>query len=140
MFAWEERSPTSQDDGDDADGEHVDGVGSQERVQQRSASKLTPDLEERGAGMGLSDCTVESTIAVSDLNAARHFYGDQLGLTSDERISLWLYVTDCDEAVEQLRSGGAAITAKPQDQPWGERIARVLDPDGNELIIATAGS
>jgi catechol 2,3-dioxygenase-like lactoylglutathione lyase family enzyme len=30
--------------------------------------------------MGLSDCTVESLLAVSDLDRARHFYEDQLEL------------------------------------------------------------
>jgi catechol 2,3-dioxygenase-like lactoylglutathione lyase family enzyme len=35
--------------------------------------------------MGLSDCTVEPAIAVSDLDRARHFYEDQLGLTPGEQ-------------------------------------------------------
>jgi uncharacterized glyoxalase superfamily protein PhnB len=37
----------------------------------------------------------------------------------------------------------ASTTREPADQPWGERVARVLDPDGNEVIIgqrAVAGS
>lgn len=55
-------------------------------------------------------------------------------------ISLWLYTDDCDAAIEALREGGVTVTAEPADQPWGERIARVLDFDGNEVIIATASS
>jgi len=46
-------------------------------------------------------------------------------------------------AVERLRAAGVAVTEEPTDQPWGERIARVLDPDGNEVIIgqkAAAGA
>jgi lactoylglutathione lyase len=27
------------------------------------------------------------------------------------------------------------VTEEPADQPWGERVARVLDPDGNEVIV-----
>ena len=53
-------------------------------------------------------------------------------------ISLWVYTDDCDAAVESLRQGGATVTAEPADQPWGERMARVRDFDGNEVIIATA--
>ena len=34
--------------------------------------------------MGLSDCTVEPAIAVSDLDRARRFYEQQLGLTPGE--------------------------------------------------------
>jgi lactoylglutathione lyase len=50
-------------------------------------------------------------------------------------ISLWVYTDDCDRAVERLRVAGVTITEEPVDQPWGERVARVLDPDGNEVII-----
>jgi uncharacterized glyoxalase superfamily protein PhnB len=47
-------------------------------------------------------------------------------------ISLWVYADDCDRAVEELRTGGVTVTDEPADQPWGERTAHVLDPDGNE--------
>ena len=50
-------------------------------------------------------------------------------------VSLWVYADDCDAAVELLRAAGVTIKEEPTDQPWGERIARVLDPDGNEVII-----
>jgi uncharacterized glyoxalase superfamily protein PhnB len=46
-------------------------------------------------------------------------------------------VDDCEATVEMLRSAGVLITADPEVQPWGERIARVLDPDGNEVIIGS---
>jgi uncharacterized glyoxalase superfamily protein PhnB len=70
--------------------------------------------------------------------------GSQLGIGADPEapdagegrpMSLWLYATDCDAAVERLRAAGVTVTAEPADQPWGERVARVLDPDGNEVII-----
>lgn len=53
----------------------------------------------------------------------------------DQRFALWLYADDCDAAVARLREAGATVTEEPVDQPWGERVAHVLDPDGNELII-----
>ncbi len=52
-----------------------------------------------------------------------------------QAISLWLYVDDCDAAVEQIRNSGGRITQEPADQPWGEREARAEDPDGNLLIL-----
>ena len=57
-------------------------------------------------------------------------------------ISLWVYAESCDEAVAGLRAAGTPILSEPADQPWGERIARVLDPDGNEVVIGqrAAGS
>jgi lactoylglutathione lyase len=51
------------------------------------------------------------------------------------RFSLWLYVDDCDATVERLRAAGVRVVEEPADQPWGERIARVLDPDGNMVIV-----
>jgi len=52
-----------------------------------------------------------------------------------QRFALWVYAVSCDDAVEVLRAGDAAVIEEPVDQPWGERVARVLDPDGNEVII-----
>ena len=51
------------------------------------------------------------------------------------RFSLWAYVEDCDAAVERLRAAGVTVVEEPADQPWGERVARVLDPDGNHVLI-----
>ena len=50
-------------------------------------------------------------------------------------ISLWVYADDCDALVGRIRATGGTVTEEPADQPWGERVARVLDPDGNEVII-----
>jgi uncharacterized glyoxalase superfamily protein PhnB len=50
-------------------------------------------------------------------------------------ISLWLYADDCDAIVGRIRSAGGTVTEEPADQPWGERVGRVLDPDGNEVVI-----
>ncbi|MDQ3553994.1 MAG: VOC family protein [Chloroflexota bacterium] len=55
-------------------------------------------------------------------------------------ISLWIYADDCDAAVERLREADVLIVEEPADQPWGERVARVRDPDGNEVIIGARPS
>jgi lactoylglutathione lyase len=53
----------------------------------------------------------------------------------NQRFSLWVYAQDCDQAVAELRSAGVTIVQEPADQPWGERIAVVEDPDGNTITI-----
>src|SRR5690606_137020 len=53
------------------------------------------------------------------------------------RIELCIYVDDIDERVAAVRGIGAPIVTEPADQPWGERIAYVEDPDGN-LVMLTA--
>jgi lactoylglutathione lyase len=53
------------------------------------------------------------------------------------RFALWVYADDCDAAVAALRMAGVPVTQEPADQPWGERMAIVTDPDGNSVIIAS---
>jgi lactoylglutathione lyase len=57
--------------------------------------------------------------------------------TQDGRFALWVYCDDCDAAVEHLRTHGVAIVEMPQDQPWGERVATVADPDGNRVLLGS---
>ena len=47
----------------------------------------------------------------------------------------WLYCDDVDAEVEALRQAGAEVTREPEDMDWGERMAIVLDPDGNEVCL-----
>jgi lactoylglutathione lyase len=67
---------------------------------------------------------------------------DQSGGAVNDRITLWVYAQDCDAALVRLRDGGVQVVHEPADQPWGERMARVVDPDGNRVIVASraAGS
>jgi lactoylglutathione lyase len=58
----------------------------------------------------------------------------------NERFSLWVYADDCDAAIERLRAARVTIVSEPADQPWGERVARVLDPDGNMVIVGQSKS
>lgn len=61
---------------------------------------------------------------------------DEPGDLTNDRITLWLYTDDCDAALDKLRTGGVRVVQEPVDQPWGERMATVLDPDGNPVILA----
>ena len=68
--------------------------------------------------------------------------GRDSGLTArpSPRFSLWVYADDCDAAVERLRLRGVKIVEEPADQPWGERVARVEDPDGNLVLVGQAAA
>lgn len=48
---------------------------------------------------------------------------------------LCLYVDEVDEAVVDLERRGHPVLVAPADQPWGERMAYVADPDGNPVMI-----
>jgi lactoylglutathione lyase len=62
---------------------------------------------------------------------------EQPGALANDRITLWVYAADCDAAFDRLRAGGARVEQEPIDQPWGERMATVADPDGNRVIVAS---
>jgi aminoglycoside 6'-N-acetyltransferase len=70
---------------------------------------------------------------------------DEIGISAStdvpvdpqQRVALWIYVDDCDVAVTHLRAAGVTVVDEPADQPWGERIARFLDPDGNGVIVGS---
>jgi lactoylglutathione lyase len=55
--------------------------------------------------------------------------------TAAHPVALCVYADDCDAAVTALRGAGVAVLQEPADQPWGERMARVADPDGNPVVI-----
>lgn len=64
-----------------------------------------------------------------------------LGLTESTdvapagRVALWLYTDDVDAEIEALREAGVEVVKEPQDMEWGERMASVFDPDGNEIYL-----
>ena len=42
-----------------------------------------------------------------------------------------------DELTERARAAGATIASEPEDMFWGERIARIVDPDGYVWCFAS---
>jgi lactoylglutathione lyase len=60
------------------------------------------------------------------------------GAGEEDAFGYWVYVDDVDATVERLRAAGAPIVAEPEDQPWGERVARTRDPQGNLVYLAVS--
>jgi catechol 2,3-dioxygenase-like lactoylglutathione lyase family enzyme len=50
-------------------------------------------------------------------------------------VELYLQVDDVDQAVDELRKEGVGVLAEPTDEPWGERDAGVLSPDGYPVYL-----
>jgi lactoylglutathione lyase len=55
------------------------------------------------------------------------------------RVALWLYCDDVDGEIPRLRKAGVEVVKEPEDQEWGERLATVVDPDGNEVHLGQRG-
>jgi lactoylglutathione lyase len=48
---------------------------------------------------------------------------------------LCVEAADVDAFIATVRERGAPILAEPEDQPWGERVAYLEDPDGNPVHV-----
>ena len=52
-------------------------------------------------------------------------------------VILYLRVPDVDARHKQALEAGASQVQAPQDQPWGDRVSRVLDPFGFDWCFAS---
>lgn len=60
-------------------------------------------------------------------------------LPQGEGISVYFQHEDLDNQVVRLQEKGLIFDLLPTDQTWLWREARLKDPDGNQLIIYSAG-
>ena len=89
-------------------------------------------------GSADEDDYVSLTIGETSLGIARDPATPAHG--TGDRIALWFYVDDVDDAFARWRSAGGDTVAEPADMPWGERVAQVRDPDGNLVNLGLAAS
>jgi PhnB protein len=52
-------------------------------------------------------------------------------------VVIYLRVGDADGVIERAVAAGAKILIPPADQPWGDRIGRIIDPAGHVWNVAT---
>jgi PhnB protein len=52
-------------------------------------------------------------------------------------VVIFVYVADVDSAVERAVAMGAKVLMPAQDQFWGDRTARILDPSGHVWTVAS---
>ncbi|HYH27038.1 MAG TPA: VOC family protein [Blastococcus sp.] len=111
-----------------------------------SAIIVTPDLERlRSFYVGLLDATEQQRFPED----GPAFYlglriGDSdLGLTADTgvqpgspgRVLLSIEVPDVDALLPRVEGLGGRAPAPSNDMPWGQRVAHVIDPDGNAVNL-----
>jgi lactoylglutathione lyase len=73
-----------------------------------------------------------------DLGASHLGIGhDPDAASTGSSVSLWIYTDAVDATIEGLRAAGVPIVEEPRDQPWGERVAKVADPDGIHVHVAS---
>lgn len=64
--------------------------------------------------------------------------GIEAGRRVSGHVRLALQVPDVDAAVERLLAHGAVLVHPPAVTPWGDRNARVQDPDGMQVTLFEA--
>jgi PhnB protein len=64
-----------------------------------------------------------------DAMSVQHFGGSP--------VSLFIYTEGCDAVYATALAAGAKSVREPADQPYGDRVAGVLDPFGYKWWIAT---
>jgi len=52
-------------------------------------------------------------------------------------VVIFVYVADVDQAVERAVGMGAKVLVPAQNQFWGDRTARILDPSGHVWTVAS---
>jgi predicted enzyme related to lactoylglutathione lyase len=57
---------------------------------------------------------------------------------SPGRILLSVEVPDVDALLERVPSLGGHVQAPANDMPWGQRVAHIGDPDGNDVNLTQA--
>jgi uncharacterized glyoxalase superfamily protein PhnB len=63
--------------------------------------------------------------------------GEAHGKYQPRPVALHLYVEDTDALYRRALEAGAQSLEAPEDKPYGDRAAGVLDPSGNSWFIAT---
>lgn len=48
---------------------------------------------------------------------------------------MYVYVEDLDTTIARVTDVGVNVLREPEDMPWGERIATVVDPEGNPVAL-----
>ena len=52
-------------------------------------------------------------------------------------VIVYVYVADVDAVIERAATSGATVIAPPQNQFWGDRTARIMDPAGHVWIVSS---
>ncbi|NEC68769.1 VOC family protein [Streptomyces sp. SID9727] len=51
------------------------------------------------------------------------------------RMLLSIGVDDVDATLGRVEALGGSVNGAPNDMPWGQRVAHILDPDGNPVNL-----
>ena len=77
----------------------------------------------------------EATVMVSDEYPEYGIHGPKDSVPTGS--SIHLHVEDVDAMTQQVVAAGAKLVMEPNDQFYGERSSKVLDPFGHEWLLGS---
>ena len=97
------------------------------------------ELSRRSAEDGT---VIHATLRVA--NALLMVHGEVASLPSlapaadgSSPVVIYLYVEDVDGTLERAIAAGARLTLPAVDAPWGDRVGRIVDPEGHVWNVAS---
>jgi methylmalonyl-CoA/ethylmalonyl-CoA epimerase len=97
-------------------------------------SQVWPEEQGRATVLDLGRATLE----IFDEQQAQTIDEIEVGRRVSERIRFALQVPDLDIALERCLQYGATLVHSPVVTPWGDRNARLQDPDGMQVTLYQA--
>jgi len=88
-----------------------------------------------GQGQALIIDMGTATLEIFDEAQAELIDGIEVGQRVSGPVRFALRVSDLDSAIERLLANGATLVHAPVVTPWGDRNARLQDPDGMQLTL-----
>jgi catechol 2,3-dioxygenase-like lactoylglutathione lyase family enzyme len=77
----------------------------------------------------------KATLELFNENQAALVDETEVGERVSGKIRLAIEVPDLDTAIERLLAAGAVLVHPPVTTPWGDRNARLRDPDGLQVTL-----
>ncbi|MGC4072346.1 MAG: VOC family protein [Nibricoccus sp.] len=75
-----------------------------------------------------------SLIMVHDVSS--HLSSRAPELDGSSSVVIYLYGEEVDPVIERAVAAGAKVLMPPQDQSWGDRVGRIVDPQGHVWNLA----
>jgi lactoylglutathione lyase len=100
--------------------------------------RFPADGEPEFVSLALADSAGIALAAATDGQIGAH--GQPIHPRTGRQFELCVYTDDVDKAVADLRGHGVPVLVEPADQPWGERMAYVADPQGHPVMICASAA
>jgi len=84
---------------------------------------------------------IHATLAVGEAlfmihGEVAHLQSRSPQMDGTSSVVIYLYVSDADLTIEAASKAGAKVLLPARDQPWGDRVGRIMDPAGHVWNIA----